>query len=75
MTLPFGENEIGLFHPIGTDAAIFVSINQYWYYDRNFRKGTWKEFKELYPYYNGSSHYRSKVKTKYNAKYNKGDTN
>lgn len=71
MTLPFGEDEIGVFHTMNNDCAIFTSINQHWFYDRNFRRGTWKEFKELYPYYNGSAHYRSKVKTKYNQIYNK----
>ena len=70
MRLPIGETEIGVFHTLGKTDAMFVSINTDYFYDRNFRRGTYAEFKELYPYDNGNGHFRSKIKTKYNSKYN-----
>lgn len=71
MRIPISETDKGYFYTIGDYAAHFVHENNALGLYRKYRYGTWAEFKELYPYYNGNSGYRSKQLTKYNSRWNK----
>lgn len=68
MRLPIGEEEHGAFYKHNNGSARFVR-NGTWAYDyatsHGARTGTYKEFKELYPYpVHGIPQYRSKNKFK-----------
>lgn len=76
MRIPLGETDIGFFWVNKySKSATFVSDDGSWSAEyattKNFRKGTYAEFKQLYPFRNHNPHSRSKVKTKYNAVYNR----
>ena len=70
MKIPLAYTELGYFYPFIDGTYYFVqcafSYSESMY--GKYRKGTWEEFKELYPYtvYSNGSHVRHRCKNKKN---------
>lgn len=67
MRIPVGEKEIGYFYPIGKSFYFCQDSFDYCYpRGKGYRKGTFSEFKKLYPITNSrnGSNVRLRVKSK-----------
>lgn len=68
MKYPLSYTEKGYFATNGKTAH-FVRLTE-WIHRKDFKIGTWKEFKELYPYtvYDNGSHITYRTKTPHKKK-------